>query len=75
MGGFGGHYTQGPKSDRAGQTWYVITCMWNVKNKINEYNKRETQTHGHREQARGHQWGARRVREKVGWRLSTKYQT
>ena len=31
-------------SDRERQIFYVITYMWNLKNKTNEYNKTETDT-------------------------------
>ena len=37
------HYAEWNKSDRERQILYIITYMWNLKNKIkNEYNKTET---------------------------------
>ena len=39
-----GYYAQRNKSDRERQIFYVITYMWNLKNKTNEYNKTETDT-------------------------------
>ena len=37
----GGYYAYWNKSDRERQLLYVITYMWNLKNKANEYKKTE----------------------------------
>ena len=40
--GPGGYYAQWNKSGRKRQMLYIITYMWNLKHKTNEYNKIET---------------------------------
>ena len=51
MAGFGGYCAKRNKSGRERQILYVLTYMWNLKNKTNKLNK--TNRQGYREQTRG----------------------
>lgn len=42
MGGPGGYYDQRNKSDKEIQIPYVFTYMWNLKTRMNKYNKIES---------------------------------
>jgi len=42
MDGPGGYYDQWNKSDKEIQIPYVFTYMWNLKNRMNKYNKIES---------------------------------
>ena len=41
MDALGGYYGKWTKSDRERQILYDITCMWHIKNKISECNKKQ----------------------------------
>ena len=52
---------------------YVITYMWNLKNKTNIYTTKHKQTHRHRGQTSGSQWGWGGARWSTGLRDTNYY--
>ena len=42
MNGLRRHYAKSNKSDRERQILYDVTYIWNLKNKMNEYNKKRS---------------------------------
>ena len=59
------YYAKWNQADRERQILYVISCMWNLKNKTNDVTKQK-QTHRYREQTSGYQWGEGSGRGKIG---------